>query len=316
MRRRPFGATGLEVSERGFGAWAIGGQSFGAVSASDALAALARAEDLGCNFVDTAAVYGRSEELLGTFLRGRRDRWIVASKYSGQDCGMTSLVDQQLLRLGIDCIDFYQLHWAPHGDDRCLYDELDVLKRSGKIRHCGVSLRSAKDIDAALDQPIVEGLQICVSLLDPAPLVQRLDRIRARRVAVIARSALKGGFLTGKFDASTRFQDPADQRREWSSERILETARNAAAFDFLRGPAGSLHAAALAYPLSFDEVSTVVVSSKDVQQVELNFDEGLLSRLDPATLERIEQTQRHLGVYPVGSALRAWRRLRARFTGR
>lgn len=313
MKQRPFGSTGLQVSELGFGAWAIGGQSFGAVPASEALAALARAEELGCNFVDTAAVYGRSEDLLGTFLRGRRERWIIASKYSGQDCGMAALVDQQLRRLGIDCIDFYQLHWAPHGDDRRLYDELAMLKHAGKIRHCGVSLRSVKDIDAALDQPIIDGLQICVSLIDPAPLVQRLDRIRERKVAVIARSALKGGFLAGKYDASTRFQDPADQRREWSPQRIRETASQAAAFEFLVSPGASLHAAALAYPLSFGEVSTIVVSCKSVRQAELNFDRLALPELDAASLRRIEQTQRRIGVSPAGPVVRAWRRLRTRF---
>ena len=70
VRTRPFGRTGLSVSERGFGAWAIGGASYGAVPAQQALTALARAEELGCNFVDTAAVYGDSEALLGRFLGG------------------------------------------------------------------------------------------------------------------------------------------------------------------------------------------------------------------------------------------------------
>jgi hypothetical protein len=90
MPYRHFGATGLKVSELGFGAWAIGGKAYGAVDRQDSLKALARAEELGCNLVDTAMVYGDSELVLGEFLRGRRSRWVVATKYSFQPGGMTA----------------------------------------------------------------------------------------------------------------------------------------------------------------------------------------------------------------------------------
>jgi aryl-alcohol dehydrogenase-like predicted oxidoreductase len=315
VRTRDFGRTGLKVSERGFGAWAIGGASFGAVPAGQALDALARAEALGCNFVDTAAVYGESEALLGRFLPGRRDRWIVASKYSGQPQGMTALVDEQLRRLNTDRIDFYQIHWAPRGKDEALFDELESLKRAGKLRFTGVSLRSAGDIDHVLARPGIDGLQICVSLLDPDPLVARLPLLRERGVGVIARSVLKGGFLTGKYADDARFTDPADQRREWDPARIRTLAQQARAFDFLAASAGSLHAAAIAYPLSFAEVSTVILSCKSVEQAEANLGAAPVAALPPAMLERIAQVQRQLGVYPASGATRLWRRLKARITG-
>jgi myo-inositol catabolism protein IolS len=312
VRTRDFGRTGLKVSERGFGAWAIGGASFGAVPAGQALDALARAEALGCNFVDTAAVYGESEALLGRFLPGRRERWIVASKYSGQPQGMTALVNEQLRRLNTDRIDFYQLHWAPRGKDEALFDELDTLKRAGKLRFTGVSLRSAGDIDHVLARPGIDGLQVCVSLLDPDPLLARLALLRERGVGVIARSVLKGGFLTGKYDAAARFTDPADQRREWDPARIRTLAQQTQAFGFLAESAGSLHAAAIAYPLSFPEVSTVILSCKSVEQVEANLGGESPSALAPATLERIAQLQRQLGVFPARGAMGLWRRLKAR----
>lgn len=310
MLTRPFGKTGLQVSERSFGAWAIGGNSFGAVEPTQALRSLAVAEELGCNFVDTAAVYGESEALLGKFLAGRRDRWIVASKYSGQPSGMTAMVDEQLRRLGTDCIDFYQIHWAPRGKDEHLYSELARLKRDGKVRFCGVSLRSAADIDTVLSQPCIDGIQVCVSLLDPGPLVSRLPLLRSRRPGVIARSALKGGFLTGKYGEAASFTDPADQRHEWSRERIRDTARRSGAFGFLAEGEVALLDAAIAYPLSFPEVSTVVLSCKNVQQVQANFGGDMQFRLDPGQLRRIEQEQRRLGVYPANPAMRVWRRLR------
>lgn len=310
MRTRPFGSTGLHVSERSFGAWAIGGTSYGAVEPRQALDTLARAEALGCNFVDTAAVYGESEALLGQFLPGRRDRWIVASKYSKQAQGMTALVEEQLRRLRTDHIDYYQIHWAPHGKDEPLYGELERLKREGKIRYCGVSLRDAFDIDRVLAHSCIDGIQVCVSLLDPGPLVERLALLRQRKLAVVARSALKGGFLTGKYNANTAFIDPADERREWSRERIRDTARQARSFGFLADVAGSLHAAAIAYPLSFPEVSTVLLSSKTVEQAQANFGGDIPASLNAETLLRIQHTQRQLGVNPASRAIRLWRRLR------
>lgn len=305
---RTLGRTGLAISERGFGAWAIGGASYGAVAPDVALDALARAEDLGCNVVDTAAVYGESEALLGRFLPGRRERWIVASKYSGQPQGMTTLIEEQLQRLRTDRIDLYQIHWAPRGRDEVLYEELERLRRSGKIRFAGVSLRSAGDAAHVLHQPGIDVLQMPVSLLDPEPLRSSLPLLRSRGVGVIARSALRGGFLTGKYDAASRFGAAGDQRGEWEAGRIAELARQAAAFDELSGETGSRLATALAYPLGFAEVSTLILSCKDRGQVDANLG-GPSIALSEAALGRIEAIQRALGVTGQPSVLRRlWKR--------
>ena len=294
MKQRQFGRTGLQVSERGFGAWAIGGRAFGAVPAPEALAALARAEEHGCNFIDTAAVYGESEALIGTFLRDRRDRWIVATKYSGQPEGMTALLEQQLRRLGTDHIDFHQIHWAPAEREASLYEELEALKRAGKIRFAGVSLKTLGDMHRVLAQPVIDGIQVPVSLLDPEPLASALPLLRARQPALVARSALRGGFLAGRYGAATRFQDANDQRSQWDDAHIRRLAAQASAFDFLDSAHGGLRDAALAYPLSFPEVSTLVISCKNATQV----DQNLIDRptLDAAILMRIAQTQRRLGI--------------------
>ena len=315
MRKRPLGRTGLEVSERGFGAWAIGGASYGAVAPGTALDALARAEELGCNVVDTAAVYGDSEALLGRFLPSRRERWIVASKYSGQPQGMTALVEEQLQRLGTDRIDVYQIHWAPRGKDEALYEELEALRRSGKIRFAGVSLRSAGDVAHVLRQPGIDVLQMPVSLLDPEPLRSSLALLRSRGVGVIARSALRGGFLTGKYDAASRFAAPGDQRAEWEAGRIAELARQAAAFDELVPETGSRLATAVAYPLHFPEVSTLILSCKDRGQVDANLG-GAATELSAQALQRIEAIQRTLGVTGGSSVLRrVWKRAKGLLGG-
>jgi len=130
MRRRPLGKTGLQVSEIGFGAWAIGGNahgnSYGPTDDAKSVAAVQKAVDLGVNFFDTADVYGwgHSEEVLGKALEGRRDQVLLATKvggdfYHGQvranfDPGYIAFaLGRSLHRLRTDHVDLYQLHNPP-----------------------------------------------------------------------------------------------------------------------------------------------------------------------------------------------------------
>lgn len=291
MRLRDFGATGLKVSEIGFGAWGIGGASYGAVDKSESLRALARAEDLGCNIVDTASVYGDSEAVLGEFLNGRRSRWVVATKYSGQPEGLVATVERQLAVLRVDSIDFYQIHWMPRGKDERLFDEMAKLKRDGKIKFTGVSLYSVSDIDAVLNRPDIDGFQVPCNLLQPDPLLARAKKIALSRKAVIVRSALREGFLTGKFDRNATFADAADQRHQWSRADIERTVAQVEQFRFLESEAGSMTAAAARYPLSFAPVSTVILGTKSVSQAEHNFGRVAGEDLSQASLKRIHTLQ-------------------------
>ena len=315
MKYRRLGRTALQVSEIGFGAWAIGGNSFGPVAPEDALSGLARAEELGCNFVDTAAVYGDSEALLGQFLRGRRDRWILATKYSGQSEGLEATLEAQLRRLRTDRVDLYQLHWVPAGDDRSLFDRLARLRETGKLRYIGVSAYSLSNLDTSLREREVDTVQLEFGLLKPLPLARRLDEIRRRNLGIIVRSALKGGFLTGKYSASTTFHDSNDQRSRWPREEIERLAVAVERFDFLKAESDSLLEAALAYPLAFPEVSTVIVSTKSASQAERNFRVREGSHLSSEDLARIEQIQETLGLFRLGWRDR-FRELRRRIVPR
>jgi len=296
MRYRAFGRTGLKVSEVGFGAWGIGGEGYGAVEKAESLRALARAEELGCNFVDTALVYGDSERVLGDFLQGRRSRWIVATKFSGQSEGMTATLETQLQRLQTDAVDLYQLHWVPRGQQETLFDELAKLKQAGKARSIGVSLYSADEIDFILRRPEIDAFQVALSLLDPDPFMARIGEIARAGKAVIVRSALREGFLTGKYKRDAKFPDPNDQRHKWSAEQIAQTVDQVERFRFLEKEAGSMVVAAARYPLSFREVSTVILGTKSVAQAESNFGQVPGGRLSAASLEQIRDTQIELGL--------------------
>jgi aryl-alcohol dehydrogenase-like predicted oxidoreductase len=305
MRYRKFGRTGLEVSEVGFGSWGIGG-SYGATAKQDSLNALARAEELGCNFVDSAAVYGDAEATLGEFLHGRRSKWIVATKYSGQDAGMTAALESQLRNLRTEAVDLYQLHWVPK--DQALYDELVRLKQAGKTRFLGVSLYTPEDVDFVLGRPEIDAFQVAFSLLDPDPFLSRVHDIHGAGKAVIVRSALREGFLTGKFKRDQKFSDPADQRRELTPEQIATTVDHVERFRFLEKESGSMVVAAARYPLSFADVSTVILGTKSGKQADVNFGEVPGGTLSARSLEQVGRLQVELGLGSRGRRLlRRWR---------
>ncbi len=297
MRLRDFGRTGMKVSEVGFGGWAIGGEAYGKVDREESLRALARAEELGCNFVDTAMVYGDSEELLGGFLADRRSRWIVATKYSGQKPDLERTLEAQLRRLRTEYVDFYQVHWTPGRDEEHLYEALYRVKKAGKARAVGVSLKNEQDIDRVLDHTLLDGFQVKLSLLDPYPFIARVARLDTARPAIIIRSSLREGFLTGKFREDVRFDDPKDQRSGLSREEIARLVNSAERFRFLEAEAGSMVVAAARYPLSFPSVSTVILGTKSTTQADSNFGKVPGAALSREMLQRIYEEQRTLGLH-------------------
>jgi aryl-alcohol dehydrogenase-like predicted oxidoreductase len=296
----------MKVSEVGFGAWAIGGKSYGAVNREESLRALAKAEELGCNFVDTAEGYGDSESVLGEFLRGRRERWLVATKYSGQEDGIFATIERQLARLKIDTIDFYQLHWAPKDNERQLYDDLHRLKQSGKVRFIGVSLHNVEDIDYVLNHTEMDGLQIPFNLLEPNPYLARIEKIREMGIGIVIRSCLKSGFLTGKFTQNATFADPNDKRHKSSREDIINTVESVEKFRFLEKAAGSMLVVAARYPLSFPETSTVILGTKTASQAEANFGQVPGGVLSDHSMDQIRSVQNAMNrrSYRLGRRLR------------
>jgi myo-inositol catabolism protein IolS len=292
MPYRRFGMTGLEVSEVSFGAWAIGGDAYGSVNRDDSLRALARAEELGCNLVDTAMIYGDSELVLGEFLRGRRERWLIATKYTFQPGGIAATLEEQLKRLATDRVDFYQLHWPPA--DHAVYEQLYQLKKAGKVRFVGASLYSTRDIDRVLDHEMLDGVQLPFSLLDPDPFLRRAQRLDASGLAVLARSTLREGFLAGKFKRDAQFPDPNDQRHSWSAEKIAQTVDEVERFRFLEKSSGTMVRAAVAYALSYPAISTVLLGTKTARQAQSNFGDIPGARLSVSDLEQVLQVQDEL----------------------
>jgi myo-inositol catabolism protein IolS len=162
------------------------------------------------------------------------------------------------------------------------------------VRFVGASIYTQRDIDEVLDHSMIDGVQLPFSLLDPDPFLLRGARLRQSGLAVLIRSALKEGFLAGKFKRDASFPDPNDQRHAWSAAQIAKTVDDVERFRFLEAEAGSMVRAAVAYPLSFPEVSTVLLGTKTAAQADSNFAQIPGARLSTASLRRILALQDEL----------------------
>ncbi|MCB9600044.1 MAG: aldo/keto reductase [Sandaracinus sp.] len=249
MRYRMLGKSGLRVSELCLGTMSFGDAwGFGADEATSHRVLDAYAE-AGGNFLDTANKYhgGQTEEIVGRWLAGKRDRTVVATKYTlsmdGQDPNasgnqrknLVRSVEASLRRLGTDYID---LLWVHAWDDQTPYEEtmraLDDLVRAGKLLYVGVSdtpawVVSASNVAAELRgwTPFV-GLQIEYSLLQRTPERDLLPMAEHFGLSVLAWGPLGGGVLTGKYtrggDVDSLRQEGNEQRGR-TSERALTIAR-------------------------------------------------------------------------------------------
>ena len=306
MRYRPLGSTGLKVSEVGFGAWAIGGNahgnSYGPTEDEASIAAIEKAVESGCNFFDTADVYGHghSEELLGKALKGHREDMIIATKvggdfYHGQprmnfnSDYVEFAVEKSLERLGTDYLDLLQMHNPPLQLIRNpnLYLPFEKLKKQGKIRHYGLSIHNPQEGLEAMKYGGPESIQVVFNLLRQEAKMKLFESARDKNVGVIAREPLANGFLTGKYNEDTVFP-PGDIRHNFPREYIRGLIRASDQLKFLESKQRTLSQASLRFVLDHKEISTVIPGAKGPAQSEQNMRASNLPNLTGEELLRIK----------------------------
>lgn len=296
MNYRRFGKTDLQVSEVGFGAWAIGGAAkvgntpigWGGTDDNTSVKAIHAAIDAGINFFDTADFYGlgHSEELLGNALKERKDI-IIATKVGHRSINEKIVLDyskdyiikaceESLQRLQCDVIDYYQLHSArmPHLQEGECIEAMERLKQQGKIRYWGLSLNTflpAPEADFLMENNQGDGFQLVFNLINQRAL-QVIKKAAAKGYGIIARMPLQFGLLTGKFSSSDRFEN-TDHRSFRLTEEIME--KSLQLLDEKVWPLGkneglSKTSLALSYILSFTEISTVIPGIRTAEQAEAN----------------------------------------------
>lgn len=287
MRYRSLGRSGVPVSEVGFGAWGIGGNKDGAVAygptdEAQSLDALSAAFDAGITFYDTADLYGHgeSERLIGRAFASRRDKVVIASKVGMLDAmgkqdfspaRIERALDASLQRLQTDYVDLYQLHSPPLDALRPeLLAVLDDLKKKGKVRAVGISLKAPEEGEKALALYPFAAVQVNFNLLDQRLLDLGLaQRCLEKGAGIIARTPLCFGFLTTKYSADEAF-DPSDHRSRWSVEQRRVWASANELFQNYRRDAETAAQFAIRFCLSFDAVSSVIPGMLTREHVEEN----------------------------------------------
>lgn len=306
MNQRKFGD--VPVSEVGLGCWQFGGDAWGELPEADAFATLHAAADAGVTFLDTADVYGlgRSEELIGRFLRERRGSFFVATKLGrfpqpGMPANCTPAIlrqhtDASLKRLGVDALDLTQLHCIPkaelaRGD---VFETLRELQREGKIRRFGASVESAEEAKICLAQPGLASLQIIFNIFRQTPATAFFDEAQRKGVAIIVRLPLASGLLAGKYTATTTFA-ANDHRNFNENGEKFNVGETFAGLGFRKGrelaeqlrplvPSGyTMAQMALRWCLDFPAVTTMIPGARNAEQARGNASVSGLSQL-PAEL--------------------------------
>lgn len=183
----------------------------------DLLGAMETAYDLGIRHFDTASGYGngRSEELFGRFVKGRRDKVFIASKADPNETTAVAIYDivcTSLRRLDLDHIDLYYIHWPRSGRDlRPLMEGLERARAEGKIGAIGVSNFSVEEMQSVAEVGRVDVHQLGYNLLWRRPEADVIPHCTANDIAVYAYSTLSHGILTGKFGRDPGLV-PGDQR--------------------------------------------------------------------------------------------------------
>ncbi|MBA3736124.1 MAG: aldo/keto reductase family protein [Actinobacteria bacterium] len=306
MLYRRLGSSDLNVSEISLGSWLTFG---GGVSNKQAEACVAKAFEVGINFIDTANVYGSgaAEEFLGEILAGRlRDSYVLATKLYfpvNGDRGLSreqviKQIDLSLGRLRTDYVDLYQCH--RYDKETPLEETMEALTevvQQGKARYLGFSEWTAEQIRAALT--LVPGVEKFVSsqpqysILYRVPEREVIPLCKENGISQIVWSPLAQGALTGKYKpgeepvAGTR---AASQQMGWAmdsyrDDEVLEAVQRLV--PIAEGLGVTMAQLALAWVLREENVASAIVGASRPEQVEENAGASGIE-LDDATLQAID----------------------------
>ncbi|MEU8042533.1 aldo/keto reductase [Micromonospora echinofusca] len=296
MRYRRMGRLGWQVSEVGYGMWGIGGGpgGFTGWDYDTAPACLDEAVERGCNFFDTAWVYGRgvSEQLLGGLVRRHPDRRLyLATKIPPKNRewppGPQDTLDdvfpaehirefthRSLENLGVDRIDLLQFHvwedrWAADGRWQ---EAVADLKREGVVDGVGISVNrwEPTNCHAALDTGLIDVVQVIYNIFDQAPEDELFPRAQRDDIAIIARVPFDEGTLTGTLTADSTWPEEDWRSTYFGPENLLPSVERAErlAADV---PAGmTMPELALRFILHHPAVSTVIPGMRRVEHVRAN----------------------------------------------
>ncbi|MCS7482621.1 aldo/keto reductase [Umezawaea endophytica] len=311
MENRNANRIGRPVGVIGLGCWQLGGD-WGQVEEGDGIALLHAAADAGVTFFDTADVYGdgRSEKLVGRFLRERDDSGVFVATKMGRRVeqvpenytreNFLAWNDRSRANLGVDTIDLVQLHCPPtpvYSTDE-VFDSLDELVQAKRIAAYGVSVETVEEALLAIARPNVVSVQIILNAFRLKPLERVLPAAAEAGVGIIARVPLASGLLSGRYTAATTFGED-DHRTYNRGGEAFDQGETFSGVPFDVGleaverlrplvPAGATLAQfALRWIVDQPGVTVVIPGARNADQVQGNVAAADLAPLTPEALAEV-----------------------------
>ncbi len=321
MNYRKFGRTGWQVSDIGYGMWGMG--SWSNSDDEQSLQSLQIAVDRGCNFFDTAYVYGdgHSEKLLGQVVRANKGKmlytatkvppknrqWPAQPDYTLDETfppdHIEEFVHKSLEAAGIESFDLFQLHvWEDNWiEDVRWATSLDDLRSQGLLRAIGISINRWEPWNGikAVRSGLIDSVQVIYNIFDQNPEDELFPACREMNVAVIARVPFDEGTLTGRLTKDSKWPE-GDWRNIYfvpenlipsleRVEKIKEVLR-----DWNQSHAGqteiTLPELALRFILSNETVSTIIPGMRRPEHVEANI---AASDAGPLPAELLDELKKH-----------------------
>ncbi len=303
MQQRTFGRTGWNVSEIGYGMWGMGGWT--GSDDEESLAALGRAIVLGCNFFDTAWVYGqgRSEQLLAearrryphapmriaTKIPPKNMRWPARAEYAARDAypadHIREYTEKSLKNLDADVIDLQQFHvWSDAwSDDEEWQRAIGALKEEGLVRAFGISVNrwEPANVLRALKTGLIDSVQVVYNIFDQAPEDELFPYCQANGIAIIARVPFDEGSLTGTLTPDSTWPEGDWRNTYFTPEQLRETLRRVEQLEPLVPDGMDLPELALRFILEHPAVSTTIPGMRRPAHVERNMKASDGVRLPP-----------------------------------
>jgi aryl-alcohol dehydrogenase-like predicted oxidoreductase len=275
MKTRPYGNTGKFVSEIGFGGWQLGNSDWGNPDEAESIRLVYEAFERGVNFFDTAPSYGggNSEAILGKALKGKRDKVVINTKFGHSD-GKTDFsaqsisksVENSMRRLQTDYIDSVILHnppfellngISPH------YEEFEKLKSQGKIGAYGASIDTSEQLIELMSTTNSSIIEVMFNIFYQET-AKAFKMAAEKNVALIIKVPLDSGWLSGKYNSKSKFEDV---RSRWTEQELNRRAELLDKISFITDKNTTMIQAALRFILSYREVSTVIPGMRNIEQL-------------------------------------------------
>jgi aryl-alcohol dehydrogenase-like predicted oxidoreductase len=299
MKYKKYIKDSINISEIGLGAWQLGQNSgWKSMTEIEAIKLVHKSLDFGINFFDTAPNYGHGtgEERLGKAIKAiDRSKIVINTKFGHTDTGTLNFssdyiresLEGSLKRLQVDYVDSLIIHNPPSeyfdGNKNDHYEILEKLIEEGKIKAYGASIDTYEDMKLLMETTNSKVIEAFFNIFHQDTL-RGFEMAKNKEVGIIVKIPLDSGWLTGKYNAESRFNDI---RSRWSKEDIKTRANLVNKIRTIIGAEENLAQIAIAFCLAYDAVSTVIPGNVNIEQLTSNVQSADIS-IPQNLIEKLE----------------------------